>query len=210
MFKELSHKTFAVGGSIRNELLGKAAKDFDFVVADTTEEEFLAIFPEAKKVGNSFPVYLLKDAEGNEHEIALARSEKSTGVSYTDFEFVSGVSIEEDLSRRDFTINSIARNVHTGELVDPHNGHHDLIHSRLRTININAFIDDSLRIYRGLRFACEFDFTIEENTLELMKASVGSLIHIPLERVDLVKSLLNFLNFLIQLVGFMFILKNWK
>jgi tRNA nucleotidyltransferase (CCA-adding enzyme) len=183
MFRELSLKSWNVGGSIRNEFLGKEAKDLDFVVEDTTEEEFLSVFPEAKKVGNSFPVFLLADAEGNEHEVALARTEQSTGDAYTDFEFVSGVSIHEDLSRRDFTINSMARNVHTGELVDPHNGLQDLHDRVIRTINTKAFEEDSLRIYRGIRFAAEFEFEIEESTLELMRASKSKLAAIPMERV---------------------------
>lgn len=179
MFKTLSHKTFAVGGSIRNELLGLEAKDLDFVVELTTEEELLTVFPEATKVGNSFPVYLI-----NGNEVALARQEISTGASYTDFEFVSGVSIEEDLGRRDLTINSIAKNVATGELVDPHNGIEDIEKGIIRTINEVAFEEDSLRIIRALRFAVEFNFTIDRQTFQLMKESINLLKHIPVERID--------------------------
>lgn len=180
MFKELSHKTFLVGGAVRNEILGIKVKDFDYVIEDTTEEELLSVFPEAKKVGNDFPVYLI-----NGHEVALTRTEKSTGNGYTDFIFEAGVSIHEDLSRRDLTINSIAQNYKTNEYVDPHNGIQDIENRVIRTINPNAFEDDPLRIYRAIRFAAEFDFNIEEDTFKLMKASKDRLKHMTMERVAL-------------------------
>jgi len=183
MFKSLAHKTYAVGGSIRNEFLGLEAKDLDFVVAETSVAEFEAIFPDVEKVGNNFPVYLLPDFTGEKHEVALARVETSTGDSYQDFNFVAGVTIEEDLGRRDFTINSMARNVVTGELVDPHNGQKDLKLGLIRTINKNAFIDDSLRILRGVRFANEFGMVIEFDTFNQMKAAKHLLKAIPSERV---------------------------
>jgi tRNA nucleotidyltransferase (CCA-adding enzyme) len=180
MFKELNHKTFSVGGSIRNEFLGREAKDLDFVIEDTSEAELLAIFPEAKKVGDSFPVYLIHG-----HEVALARTEQSTGDAYTDFEFVAGkgVLIHHDLGRRDITINMMARNYATGALVDPHNGQADLEARIIRTINPTAFEDDALRIYRAVRFAVEFDFNIEDATFELMKASKEKLKSMTMERV---------------------------
>lgn len=180
MFKELNSKAFLVGGAVRNQLLGKEAQDLDYVIADTTEEEFLKVFTDVQKVGNSFPVYII---QGN--EIALARTEISVGTSYTSFEFVAGVSIVEDLSRRDFTINSMAKNVVTGELVDPHNGLMDLKSRIIRTINPLAFKDDALRIYRGLRFASEFNFSIEANTFQMMKEAKHLLSTMKMERVAL-------------------------
>ena len=183
MFKTLAHKTYAVGGSIRNEFLGLEAKDLDFVVAETSVAEFEVIFPDVAKVGNNFPVYLVPDATGEKHEVALARVETSTGDSYQDFSFVAGVTIEEDLGRRDFTINSMARNVVTGELVDPYNGQKDLKLGLIRTINPNAFIDDSLRILRGIRFANEFGMVIEADTFFQMKEARYLLKAIPSERV---------------------------
>jgi tRNA nucleotidyltransferase (CCA-adding enzyme) len=183
MFKELSHKAFAVGGSIRNELMGLPAKDFDFVVEDTTEEEFLTVFPDAKKVGVSFPVYLLKDASGEEHEVALARTEISTGTGYQDFEFIAGVSIHDDLARRDFSMNSIAKNFKTGEIVDPHNGHDDIKSRIIRTINDKFVIEDPLRVYRLARFVAEFEFTVEEKTAEIAKRDARFIANVLPERV---------------------------
>jgi tRNA nucleotidyltransferase (CCA-adding enzyme) len=121
MFGNLAHKFYHVGGSVRDELLGLAPKDFDYVV-EATEEEFLQHFPNAEKVGNSFPVYLIE-----KNEVALTRTEKNSGNGYADFEVTGvGVSIEADLGRRDFSINSIAKNVVTGEIVDPFYGQHDI------------------------------------------------------------------------------------
>lgn len=180
MFKELSHKAFAVGGSIRNELLGREAKDQDFVIEDISEEELLAVFPEAKKVGVDFPVFLI-----NGNEVALARTELSTGDGYNDFVFEAGVSIHEDLGRRDLTINSIARNVATGELVDPHNGVADIEARLIRTINKAAFLEDPVRIYRAVRFAVEFEFDIEASTAQLIREAKQKLHAVTAERVEL-------------------------
>lgn len=178
MFKELSEKTYLVGGAVRNMIMGKDPKDMDYVIEQTTEEELLSVFPEAQKVGNSFPVFLI-----NGDEVALARIENSTGEGYTDFDVVSGVSILEDLGRRDLTINSIAKNVATGEIVDPYNGIQDIHNKVIRTINTKAFEDDSLRIYRAVRFAVEFGFEIEPETAELMKKSIHLLKAVSPERV---------------------------
>lgn len=180
MFKSLAYKTYHVGGSVRDQLMGKTPKDFDYVVENTTETEFVATFPESKKVGDSFPVFLV---EGN--EVALARTEKSTGSAYTEFDFVAGVSIEEDLGRRDFTINSMAINVVTNTLVDPYNGQYDLKHGILRSINEDAFQDDPLRIIRGFRFAVRYDFEIEDVTFLKMAQNTHLLANIKPERIEL-------------------------
>jgi tRNA nucleotidyltransferase (CCA-adding enzyme) len=176
MFKVLSHKTFMVGGAIRNELMGKKAHDFDFVIADTSEEEFMKVFPEAKKVGNSFPVFILRDKFGEDHEVALCRTERSFGAAYTEFEFIAGVSIEEDLARRDLTVNAIARNIESGKLVDPFNGIGDISAKIIRTHNSQSFDDDPIRILRAIRFASQFDFEIDNHTMKLMKKAATTLV----------------------------------
>lgn len=182
MFKEITKKAYLVGGAVRNDLLGRKAKDYDYVIEDTSEEELLAVFPDAQKVGQDFPVYLI-----NGHEVALARTEKSTGDKYNDFEFVAGkgISIYDDLARRDLTINSIAINCATQELVDPHNGVQDIHNRIIRTINPVAFEEDAVRIYRAIRFAMEFGFEIEPATLELMKAAAPKLAFVTPERIEL-------------------------
>ncbi len=97
-------KIYAVGGSVRDEILGIEANDKDFVVVGATEAEFLAKFPKAEKVGKSFPVFLV-----NGCEYAFARKERKNGRGYTGFdvEFSPDITLEEDLKRRDITINAI-------------------------------------------------------------------------------------------------------
>ena len=178
MFKELSNKTYEVGGSIRNEFLGRKPNDIDFVI-ETTEEEFNKIFPNAKKVGNSFPVYLIED-----YEVALTRTERSSGTKYQDFIVDKiGVSIEEDLSRRDISINSIARNYITGELVDPYNGIDDINNKIIRTINPKFVLEDPLRVYRIARFAAEFDFNIDKKTIDIIQRDQKEIKRVLPERI---------------------------
>ena len=178
MFKELKHKAWEVGGSIRNELLNRPANDVDYVIEGVSEEEFEKHFPNAPKVGNTFPVYLIEN-----NEVALARTEISIGSKYQDFEVKSGVSIHEDLSRRDFTINSLARNVHTGDLVDPFDGASDIRNRIIRTINDNFVNDDPLRIFRLARFAAEFDFNVDRKTVEIIKRDKEQIKRVLPERI---------------------------
>ncbi len=98
MFGKFNEKTYIVGGAIRNEVMGLEPKDIDFVIEGITSEEYELEFPHHKRVGESFPVYL----NDNSDEVALARTEVSTGDKYQDFDVKTGVSIVDDLSRRDF------------------------------------------------------------------------------------------------------------
>jgi len=179
MFKHLNEKTYIVGGAIRNEILGLEAKDIDFVVADTTTEEYEAAFPHHSKVGNTFPVYL----NDNGDEVALARIERSTGNSYQDFEVVAGVDIVSDLSRRDFSINSIAKHIVSGEVIDPFNGREDIHNKIIRTINDNFVKDDPLRVYRLARFAAEFDFNIDKKTADIVRRDASYIKNVLPERI---------------------------
>ena len=166
MFRSLNNKAYEVGGSNRNRLIGKKANDIDWVIVATVEE-FEAVFPDAKRVGNSFPVYLHPETGD---EIALTRSEYSTGDAYQDFELDAvGVSIEKDLERRDFTINSIAKHYVTGDIVDIFNGISDIHNKLIRTVNESFVKDDPLRVYRLARFASEFEFDVEENTANIVR-----------------------------------------
>jgi tRNA nucleotidyltransferase (CCA-adding enzyme) len=172
-------QVYKVGGCVRDELLNISHADIDYCVV-ASREQFESLFPQLECVGRCFPVYLNPSCGS---EIALSRSEISTGHTYQDFECVSGVSIEEDLSRRDATMNSIAKCVSTGTLIDPFNGIQDIQNKIVRTINKDAFIEDPLRILRLCRQAVQFGFDIEPHTKQLMKESVHRLIHIPSERV---------------------------
>ena len=181
MFRELNHKTYHVGGSVRDELLGKVPKDYDFVI-EATEEEFRKHFPCEQTyplVGTDKPVFLV---QGN--DVALTRTEESTGNGYGDFVCKDvGVPILEDLGRRDFTICSMARHYVTGDLLDPHNGQEDLERKLIRTVFEQAFVEDPVRILRAARFAARFEFTIETRTMELMRESAHMLQYATKERI---------------------------
>lgn len=180
MFRSLNNKTYRVGGAIRNSLLGLPAADYDYVIVATVEE-FESVFPDAEKVGAHFPVYLHPETGD---EIALSRSEYSTGDSYQSFEVKEvGVPIFEDLGRRDFSINSIAEHYVTGDLVDPYDGRSDLEKGVIRTINENFVKEDPLRIYRAARFVVEFGFKIDEYTAELIKKDAHYIKNVNVERV---------------------------
>lgn len=176
-------KIWLVGGAVRDHFMGLEPKDYDFVVEQVSLEEFRASFPDAPLVGskpNSPPVFKIDG-----HEVALARIETKTGNLYQDYSFVTGVTIREDLARRDFTIGSIAVNYVTREVYDPFMGVADIHRKIIRCVNPTAFSEDPLRIYRGIRFAARFRFPIEHKTKELMMGNVHNLIFVLRERVVL-------------------------
>lgn len=171
---------FQVGGSIRDELLGFDASDKDFVIVNATVDEFLLKFPDAKQIGSSFPVFMVKGSE-----YAFARKEKKISPGYKGFEVESNpeITIEEDLFRRDITINAIARNVETGEIIDPFNGRKDLENKVIVHIS-DAFAEDPLRVYRVARFASRFyDFSVDSKTMEMMASLKNELQNLSQERV---------------------------
>lgn len=171
-------KLYIVGGCVRDKIMGVEPKDVDYCFAGSAEE-LLALFPNAKMVGESFPVYLIDGCE-----VALTRTEKSVGDGYSDFRVIEvGVSIEDDLNRRDFTMNQIAINTLTGELVDPTGGVQDISKGIVRTTNANAFIEDPVRILRGVRFATTMGFYFDIETLALMKESAHRLGFVTKERI---------------------------
>lgn len=139
---------YLVGGAVRDELLGRRVNDRDYVVVGATHEQMIA--HGFKQVGAAFPVYL-HPTSGEEY--ALARTERRVGDGHKGFEtfFSPDVTLEEDLSRRDLTINAMAKNLKTGEIIDPFNGQTDLRRKILRHTT-DAFMDDPLRILRMFRF----------------------------------------------------------
>ena len=174
-------KIYSVGGSVRDEILGIDAYDRDFVVVGATEAEFLAKFPKAEKVGRSFPVFLV-----NGCEYAFARRERKNGHGYTGFdvEFSPDITLEEDLMRRDITINAIAKDPDFPDrYIDPYGGIDDLKSRRIVHIS-EAFAEDPLRVYRVARFAAKFpDFSVDKGTIELMHSIGGELLALSTERV---------------------------
>ena len=176
-------RIFEVGGSIRDELLGLQNQDRDYVVVGATPEEMAALG--YKPVGADFPVFLHPDTHD---EYALARTERKTAPGYQGFVFHTSpdVTLEEDLARRDFTVNAIARDT-DGTLIDPYNGVADANARILRHVG-DAFLEDPVRVLRGARFAARFaalGFQIAPETKALMRSITdsGELDHLVPERV---------------------------
>ena len=170
---------YLVGGAIRDKLLGKEVHDEDYCVTGISVEEFEKLFPYAHIRGRSFEVY---DIEGK--EFAMARKEKKSGKGHKEFEIETGknITIEEDLRRRDITINSIAQEVLTGKLIDPFNGVKDIQNKLIRATS-NAFLEDPLRVYRVARLSASLNFEVEDNTINMMKKLKNELNTLSKERV---------------------------
>jgi tRNA nucleotidyltransferase (CCA-adding enzyme) len=162
-------KVYRVGGSVRDELLGLPVKDHDYVVVGSDPEEMVRLG--FRPVGKDFPVFL--HPQTNE-EYALARTERKTGRGYKGFTVYTTpeVTLEDDLARRDLTINAIAKDEATGALIDPFNGAADLKAGVLRHVS-PAFAEDPVRILRVARFAARFGFRTAPETLELMRKMVA-------------------------------------
>jgi tRNA nucleotidyltransferase (CCA-adding enzyme) len=175
--------TYLVGGAVRDKLLGRPIKDRDWVVVGSTPKQMLALGYQA--VGADFPVFLHPNTK---EEYALARIERKVGAGYTGFscDASSGVTLEEDLLRRDLTINAMAMD-NQGNIIDPYNGQQDLKHKLLRHVSA-AFVEDPLRVLRVARFAARYynlGFCIAPETLTLMQTIVanGELTTLSAERV---------------------------
>jgi tRNA nucleotidyltransferase (CCA-adding enzyme) len=176
-------KTYLVGGAVRDALLKLPVKDRDWVVVGATPEAMLA--QGFQQVGRDFPVFLHPKSR---EEYALARTERKSGNGYTGFVTWAApdVTLEQDLQRRDLTINAIAQ-TESGELIDPFHGQRDLQARLLRHVS-DAFNEDPLRVLRVARFAARFahlNFRIAEETQALMRqmAESGELGHLTAERV---------------------------
>lgn len=162
-------KIYRVGGYVRDKLLGIKPNDCDYVVVGSSIEQMLALG--YRQVGKFFPVFL--HPQTNE-EYALARTEAKHGIGHTGFivNSSSEVSLEQDLLRRDLTINAIAEDK-DGHLIDPYNGLSDLQHKLLRHVSA-AFGDDPLRVLRVARFAAKLNFNVAPETLDLMQQMARS------------------------------------
>src|SRR6184192_3609669 len=174
---------YLVGGAVRDELLGLDSKDADFLVPGLDTEGLRAalaphgrvedlvvadrlvgvrLHPRDKTIRRLTPAGI---------EFAPPRKEVSTGPGRHDFEIVADptLSIEDDMRRRDFTVNAIARRLATGEIVDPLNGREDLERRVLRTVSPSSFAEDPLRLVRALRFVSQLGFDVDEATLQQMR-----------------------------------------
>ena len=173
-------KYYRVGGSVRDELLGRPVADRDYVVVGATPEQMLALG--FRPVGRDFPVFLHPVTH---EEYALARTERKRGRGHRGFVFHAApdVTLEQDLARRDLTINAMARD-EEGRLIDPYGGAADLERSLLRHVG-SAFVEDPLRVLRVARFAARFGFEVAPETEALLEqiAASGELGTLSSERV---------------------------
>lgn len=171
---------YQVGGSVRDKIMGKPISDLDYVVVGATEEEMINAGFE--KVGADFPVFLHPETKD---EYALARTERKTGVGYNGFTTYSDktVTLEEDLARRDLTMNAMAMDKN-GNIIDPFGGQKDIKDRKIKHVSA-AFSEDPLRILRVARFAARFGFDIHPETMDLMRQIYisGETKHLTKERI---------------------------
>ena len=179
----LGGSAYVVGGAIRDILMGVAPHDHDLLVCGVEVFDFEQAFPNAKKTGNSFPVYRL-NIEGEEVEIAFARKEEKVAEGHSGFKmiFSSDVTFEEDMVRRDTTMNALGMNIITGEVVDLFGGESDIRNGVIRAVS-SHFIEDSVRVLRAARQAAQFGFSVDSETIELMRSCREELAIEPKERI---------------------------
>lgn len=195
--RSLGLDAYVVGGAVRDELLGIEHADEDFLVPGVDHAGLRAALEPHGRVedmevhGQLVGVRLHpRDARIRALvpagiEVTPPRKERSVGPGHRDFEIVAdpSVSIADDMARRDFTVNAIARRLETGELVDPFGGVDDLRRRELRMVGPDSFREDPLRILRGLRLVSQLSFTLTEETLVQMRAQAKGLRHVSAERI---------------------------
>ena len=176
----LAPKAMLVGGFVRDSLLGIASKDADVetygIEADALEESLKKEFGEkVETVGKSFGIFKIPLGDGLDLDVAIPRRESKTGPGHKGFEVEGDPNLDptEAARRRDFTINAMSAAPASGDIFDPFHGQKDLEEKVLRVVDPSTFVDDPLRVYRGIQFAARFDLTIEPATFELMRLIVG-------------------------------------
>lgn len=186
-------KLYEVGGAVRDFLIsGKDTEEKDYLVTGILLEDLTAILQLHGKVdlvGKSFGVLKFSPFSKSEritYDIALPRKEYSIGVGHRDFEvqFDHTLKVEDDLARRDFTINAIAKEVATGKLLDPFGGQSDLKKKIIRQVFPEAFLEDPLRMLRAVQFAARFEFEIEPETFESLKRNAHLIGSVSPERIQ--------------------------
>jgi tRNA nucleotidyltransferase (CCA-adding enzyme) len=195
--RSLGVDAYVVGGAVRDELLGIEHADEDFLVPGVDQEGLRALLLPHGRVEDMEVHGQLVGVRFHPRDRAVAalvpsgieltppRAERSTGPGHRDFQIVAdpGVSVEEDMGRRDFTVNAMARRLSTGELVDPFGGVRDLAARELRTVSPRSFREDPLRLLRGLRLVSQLGFRPAGETLVAMRLEAGGLRHVSAERI---------------------------
>lgn len=176
-------RVFRVGGCVRDQFMGVIPKDIDFSIVGMVKKNFKMLFPDAEEYGKSFPVFHLL-IDGKKCELAFARTERKVGSGYKGFKVSSKpkVTIQEDLFRRDTTVNSIAMDCLTGEIIDPFNGIQDINNKILRATS-QHFIDDPMRALRLAGQSARLGFEIDAGTLTMASTLATELGDEPPERM---------------------------
>jgi len=183
-------RVYTVGGTVRDELLGHPRKDLDLLVTGLPQPDLLRClrpYGRVQLTGRAFGVIKLLPHgwDGPPIDVALPRTEISTGLGHRDFEvtFDHTLPVETDLGRRDFTINAMALDLADGHLLDPFGGYEDLQQRRLRQVSITAFPEDPLRMLRGIQLAARFALQIEPATRESMQTYAAAISTVAPERI---------------------------
>jgi len=186
--KDNGGNIYIVGGAVRDELLGLTPKDVDFLVTGIPLEKLSDILKPLGKineVGKSFGI-IKAVIDGEEYDFSIPRTEASTGFGHKEqiTKTNHNLSVEDDLSRRDFTFNAIAKELSTGKIIDPYNGKQDIKNKIIRAVGnpTTRFEEDPLRILRAIQFAVRFNFEIEEKTKSAIYKNIELLHHLPSER----------------------------
>ncbi len=180
---------YAVGGAVRDELLKIKSKDLDLLVTGIPQPNLVEIlnkYGKVDEVGKSFGVIKFKSKDSNEDiDIALPRKEKSTGDGHKDFEVQCDhtLKVEDDLARRDFTMNAVALDASTGKYIDPYNGIDAINKKVISVITNNSFNEDPLRMLRAAQFATRFSFEIHSATKAYAKLASKKLLTVSRERI---------------------------
>jgi len=179
----LGGTAYLVGGAVRDKFRGVTAHDKDYCITGIDDKTFAENFPNALKFGKAFPVYGV-NIDGKNCEVALARTEKKIGAGYHGFKvnFNPAVTIEQDLYRRDTTINAMAVDILREELIDPFGGREDVANKKIRAVS-KHFTEDPVRALRAARQSAQFNFEITPETLHAMQLCGFELKNEPGERI---------------------------
>jgi tRNA nucleotidyltransferase/poly(A) polymerase len=187
--KKIGGNIYSVGGAVRDEFLGKESKDLDILITGIPMNELeniLSKYGKVDAVGKSFGILKFKPRGSSEDiDVAIPRTERPTGEGgHKGFQVTSdhNLSIEDDLLRRDLTINAIAKSI-DGKIIDPYHGIDDLKNKIIRVVNPEAFSDDPLRMLRAIQFSTRFGFEIEPNTMDMIIKNASRIKEIPSERI---------------------------
>lgn len=189
--KKAGGHPYVVGGAVRDAFMGKAPKDVDLMVtglqAEDVRQALKNVPGQTNLTGKDFGVFRHRENPQDEDvEIALPRRERSTGTGHKDFDVQVDPSMtpEEDLYRRDFTMNAMAVDLNNNRILDPFNGAKDIKDGVIRTLNTKSLSDDPLRIVRALVAAARYGFHPDENTLQQMEQNAPAIAHLPPDRIQ--------------------------